>query len=200
MSLVSMAVDCLRRLVKIRPVAVAASVALGLGAQAGTPSAALGAGAGVVCNDVSFQVGITPNGPTPYTMTGSLCHSGATMPPVIEVLLHGSTYDDLYWDPPIGGGFYSYVDAATQGGYATLALNSLGAGTSSHPASSLLTVTASAEAVHQVVTQLRQGAPGRPAFGTFILVGHSAGTLIAWVEIATYHDVDGLIVTGQIHA
>lgn len=37
----------------------------------------------------------------------------------MQLLVHGATYNHLYWDFPHGPGYYSYVDAATAAGYAT---------------------------------------------------------------------------------
>ena len=38
------------------------------------------------------------------------------------------------------------------------------------------------------------------AFAHVILVGHSVGSVEAWIEAARYHDVDAMIVTGALHA
>ncbi len=38
------------------------------------------------------------------------------------------------------------------------------------------------------------------AFAHVIMVGHSLGSIEAWVEAARYHDVDAMIVTGALHA
>jgi hypothetical protein len=39
-------------------------------------------------------------------------------PATVQLLVHGASYDHLYWNFPYGGGYYSYVDAATAAGYA----------------------------------------------------------------------------------
>ena len=38
------------------------------------------------------------------------------------------------------------------------------------------------------------------AFQHVIMVGHSIGSVEAWIEAARYHDVDAVIVTGALHA
>jgi len=40
----------------------------------------------------------------------------------------------------------------------------------------------------------------RHAFTHVMLVGHSFGSIEAWVEAAAYHDVDAVLVTGALHA
>ena len=38
----------------------------------------------------------------------------------MQLVVHGATYNHLYWNFPYGGGYYSYVEAATAAGYAAL--------------------------------------------------------------------------------
>jgi pimeloyl-ACP methyl ester carboxylesterase len=37
------------------------------------------------------------------------------------------------------------------------------------------------------------------AFSRVLWVGHSFGSVLAWTEVSSYHDVDGVIVTGALH-
>jgi hypothetical protein len=46
---------------------------------------------------------------------------------------------------------------------------------------------------------LRGGAIGGVQFGKVIEVGHSFGSIASWEEAATYHDINGVIITGRIH-
>jgi pimeloyl-ACP methyl ester carboxylesterase len=110
----------------------------------------------------------------------------------------GATYDRYYWNPPGQPAKYSYVRAANSAGYATLDIDPLGTGTSSHPLSALVTVPTTAHTVHQVIQAARHGSLGR-AFSRVILVGHSMGTAVAWNEVANYHDVDALIASDNVH-
>ncbi|MEV4312480.1 alpha/beta fold hydrolase [Actinocrispum sp. NPDC049592] len=120
---------------------------------------------------------------------GQLCApAGAT---TVQVLLHGATYNRMYWDLPYGD--YSYQRQEAARGLATFAIDELGVGQSTRPLSTLLTGVTQASAVHQVVDYLRRG------YGKVVLHGHSAGSAIAVVEAATYHDVDGVILTGVTH-
>jgi pimeloyl-ACP methyl ester carboxylesterase len=117
----------------------------------------------------------------------------------VQLLVHGATYNHLYWDFPYGGGYYSYVDAATAAGYATFNIDRIGDGGSSHPPSSQLDLNAGAVALHDGITALRTGAVDGHAFQHVIVVGHSIGSIEAWVEAARYHDEKALIVTGVLH-
>jgi pimeloyl-ACP methyl ester carboxylesterase len=142
---------------------------------------------------VTVPVGLVPVGPKTYQVYGRLCEppGGAK---VVQLLVHGASYSHTYWDFPE----YSYVDYMTQHGYATLAIDELGVGQSSHPPSVLVTQNAGAQAIHDVVTAARSGGL-RNQFHQVVLVGHSFGSLTAYVEAATYHDVDGVVATGVSH-
>ncbi|RJQ76416.1 alpha/beta hydrolase [Pseudonocardiaceae bacterium YIM PH 21723] len=119
----------------------------------------------------------------------SLCvPQGAT---TIQVLVPGGTYNRTYWD--WAGNGTSYVRAMNNAGVATLAMDRLGAGTSSHPLSTLVTGDAAADAIHQVIQAVK------PRFQKVVLVSHSVGTALARVETARYHDADGLVLTGLGH-
>jgi pimeloyl-ACP methyl ester carboxylesterase len=133
-------------------------------------------------------------------MWGQLCYRGSREPATVQLLVHGASYDHLYWNFPYGGGYYSYVVAATAAGYATLNIDRIGDGNSSHPPSAELDLTAGAVALHDAVTALRTGAVDGHPFQHVIMVGHSIGSIEAWIEAARYHDVDAVIVTGALHA
>ena len=47
---------------------------------------------------------------------------------------------------------------------------------------------------------LRSGAVDGNAFRHVIMVGHSLGSIEAWIEDARYHDVDAVIITGALHS
>ena len=118
----------------------------------------------------------------------------------MQLLVHGATYNHLYWDFPYGDGYYSYVDAATAAGYATFDVDRIGDGNSSHPPSTDVTLTAGAVALHDAVTALRIGTVDGHPFQHVIMVGHSLGSIEAWIEDALYHDVNVMIITGALHA
>jgi pimeloyl-ACP methyl ester carboxylesterase len=119
----------------------------------------------------------------------------------VQLLVHGDTYNHLYWDFPYNNAYYSYVNQITGGGYATFNIDRLGSGASSKPESSMVTVDAGVTALHDVITELRSGAIGGHIFRRVIWVGHSYGSMYGWFEMAKYpHDVNAAIFTGALHA
>ena len=152
------------------------------------------------CAAYTLPVAITDPGPADQSMWGQLCYRGSREPATVQLLVHGATYNHLYWDFPYGDGYYSYVDAATAAGYATFDVDRIGDGNSSHPPSTDVTLTAGAVALHDAVTALRTGAVGGHPFQHVIMVGHSLGSFDAWIEDALYHDVNAMIITGALHA
>nr|WP_042198179.1 alpha/beta hydrolase [Kibdelosporangium sp. MJ126-NF4] len=147
-----------------------------------------------VCRDLHFPVTLTV---VPQTMYGKLCvpDGGAK---TVHVLVPGGTYNSTYWDIGYSPETRSYRRAMNNAGYATLALDRLGTGRSTIPLSALLTAITEAEVVHEVVQQLRSGARG-PKFDKIILGGHSFGSGVAIIEAGTFHDVDGVLITGLAH-
>src|SRR2546429_6486246 len=131
--------------------------------------------------------------------------AGAT-PGTVQLLVHGCLYNGRYWDypDPTGGtDRYSYVSHALRAGYATLAVDMLGTGGSTHPPSSQATVDAGVWVIHQVVQALRGGTvtgPRGPArFAHVIEVSWSFGTFFSWLEVSRYQDVDAAVFTGATH-
>jgi pimeloyl-ACP methyl ester carboxylesterase len=143
----------------------------------------------------------------PQHVLVKLCLPDGPPPSTVQLLVHGITYDHRYWniadpaDP--ASNRYSWEAAAAGAGYATLAIDRIGNGQSSHPISALVDINSNASVVHQVVQALRAGAiesPGSPvAFDKVVLVGHSYGSMTAWFAASRYQDVDGLIITGATH-
>ncbi|HWC78423.1 MAG TPA: alpha/beta hydrolase [Pseudonocardiaceae bacterium] len=130
-------------------------------------------------------------------IAGTLC-----APPqatAVQLLIHGWTYDRNYWDLPYDPDTYSYVRAANRDGYATLDIDRLGDGQSSHPLSAFDNFYADVSTVHQVIGALRTGQLGQP-FGKVIEVGHSLGSLVTMTEAGLYKDADAIITTGIAHS
>ncbi|MGH3788452.1 MAG: alpha/beta hydrolase [Pseudonocardiaceae bacterium] len=117
----------------------------------------------------------------------------------MQLLIHGGTYNRLYWDFPYQPERYSYQRDMARHGYATFAVDRLGTGQSTKPPSVTLLDRVEAESIHQVIGHLRAGRVGGVRFDRVILVGHSLGSGVVTVEAATYHDVDGVILTGTSH-
>ncbi|MFD4638458.1 alpha/beta hydrolase [Lentzea sp. NPDC058436] len=125
------------------------------------------------------------------TMYGRLCvPQGAR---TLQVLVPGGTYTSGYWDIPVDGETRSVTRAMNSAGIATMAVDRIGSGKSTKPLSILVDVPNQAQAVHQVIQNLR------PRFSKVLVGGHSIGSAIAMAEAGTYRDVDGVLVTGMTH-
>jgi pimeloyl-ACP methyl ester carboxylesterase len=147
------------------------------------------------CTDVRIPVTISDGLSGP--IAGRLCvPAGAT---TVQLLLHGITYGQYYWDLPFQPEKYSYVAAANRAGYATLNIDRLGVGDSFHPPSALVTLENDASVVHQVIQALRSGQVGGTAFHKVVLVGHSYGSLISFITAGRHQNVDALVATGASH-
>ncbi|MGH3896676.1 MAG: alpha/beta hydrolase, partial [Pseudonocardiaceae bacterium] len=120
-------------------------------------------------------------------------------PTTVQLLIPGGTYNSVYWDFPYQPDRYSYQRDMAGHGYATFAVDQLGTGQSTKPPSAILLSSVEAAAIHQVVGHLRAGRVGGVRFDRVILVGHSLGSGVATLEAATYHDVDGVILTSATH-
>lgn len=130
---------------------------------------------------------------------GTLCHPSAGPAETVQVLVHGGTYDRSYWDFPYKPERYSYTLAATRAGYSTLNIDRIGYGESTQVPSAALSGTVHAHSIHQIIGKLRAGEIGGTRYGKVVLVGHSLGSGITVLEASTYHDVDGVILTGMAH-
>lgn len=106
-------------------------------------------------------------------------------PAVIQVTVPGFTYSHAYFDFPYQPDQYSYTRAMVAAGYAVFDLDRISTGRSSQPLST------DAYTIHLAVQALR-----RVRFTTVEMVAHSLGPQIAAVKVGTYHDVDGLVLTG----
>ena len=152
---------------------------------------------GVSCQayDVPVTLAVDPPAQTVY---GELCvpQNGAT---TVFVLLHGTTYNHLYYDLPYQPESYSLADRLNRAGYATFNLDKVGAGNSSRPPSASVVTSVMADALHQVIQGLRAGAFNATTFSKVAFVGHSGGAIIGVIESLTYGDMDGLVLEGLAH-
>jgi pimeloyl-ACP methyl ester carboxylesterase len=115
----------------------------------------------------------------------------------VQVLVHGLTYDRRYWTLPGG---YNYVEFMTRAGYAVAVFDRVGTGESTRPPAEQVTTDLHVRVLHEIVRGLRDGSlTGRP-FDKVVVVGHSYGSGIGIIEAARHQDVDGLIVSGMLHA
>lgn len=177
--------------------AIVPAVLVATDARAATPAAA--SSGPLQCNTYIFKVKQFATDIIRQSVWGQLCFRGQiTADTPVQLLLHGGAYNHTYWDSPFQPERYSYVQAATKRGYATLNIDRLGYGQSDHPVATTLNFDVAGFITHQLVQTLRAGLLG-VRFNRVILNGHSMGALTAEKEAATYHDVDGLIVSGIGH-
>ncbi|KAJ7309953.1 Alpha/beta hydrolase family-domain-containing protein [Mycena albidolilacea] len=143
-----------------------------------------------------------------YDVYGVFCQP-ATVPPVnadvVQFLVHGFTYTNQYWSPPIEEfRNYSYSAFSCDRGLPSLAIDWVGVGLSSRPvnASDVQYATEAAVA-SQLARQLKNVSifPGVQPFKKVIGIGHSAGSVLlnfaALVE-GPRSPFDGLIMTGAL--
>jgi pimeloyl-ACP methyl ester carboxylesterase len=134
------------------------------------------------------------------SLFGALClPSPSARPATAQLLVHGGTYNHQYWDWPVRPEQYSYVRRALAAGHAVMNVDRLGNGRSTRPPSALVTLEKGAAALHDAVTGLRSGTIAGFPIRNVVLVGHSVGTIVGWVEASTYQDVTAVVATGMTH-
>lgn len=153
--------------------------------------------------DSSFVLDAISGGPSvisgSYSIFCKLClpsdPSKASKVKTVQLLTHGATLDHTYWDIAPG---YSYVDVASDAGYATLSYDQLGVGYSDHPDPIQVVQAASQLAVtHGLVEVLRGGRLGGFDFDKVVGVGHSAGSTLTQAITTKYpKDFDAVILSG----
>lgn len=178
-----------------------AIVALAMTLLAPGTATATETGAGPRCRQIEVAVALTEGGPKDQRIVGDLCEPRGVRATIIQLLVHGITYNAGYWsfpDPSGGTDRYNYVAHANRAGFATLAIDRVGSTRSSKPLSTDLTIDSNAHSVHQVVQAIRSGAIHRSGGGRFakvVYVGHSYGTWTGWFEVGRYGDVDAAVFT-----
>ncbi|KAI7780399.1 hypothetical protein LA080_016123 [Diaporthe eres] len=153
--------------------------------------------------DSTFAINAVSGGPSvisgSYSIFCRLClpsdPAKAHKVKTVQLLTHGATLDHTYWDIAPG---YSYVDAATAAGYATLSYDQLGVGNSDHPDPIQDVQAASQVAVtHGLVELLRAGKLGGFDFDKVVGVGHSAGSTLTQAITTRYPEgLDAVILSG----
>jgi pimeloyl-ACP methyl ester carboxylesterase len=153
----------------------------------------------VTCREHRVQVALAAARPADQTIVAKLCGRNPLAGRVLHVLISGATYGSLAWDFPYQPERYSYVRALTGAGVATLNVDRLGMGASSHPDSSDVNIDSHIFIYHQLIRAARSGGFG-PAFDKVVIVGHSYGSVIAYGVGNRYPgEVDGVIIAGLQH-
>ncbi|KAI1121286.1 Alpha/Beta hydrolase protein [Nemania abortiva] len=153
--------------------------------------------------DSTFGANVTAGGPSVisgnYSIYVKLCLPSdpekAAEVKTVQLLTHGATLDHTYWDIAPG---YSYVDVASEAGYATLSYDQLGVGKSAHPDPiQIVQATSQVAATHELVGLLRNAKMGGYHFDKIVGVGHSAGsTLTQGITTKYPRDFDAVILSG----
>lgn len=152
------------------------------------------------CERTTSTVRLTPADATRYRIAGWLCGPRSPGNQEVEFLVHGFSYNHLYW-MGLGVDRLDYVRAASQQGRTTFVIDQLGVGESDHPDPQQTTFENLAYTVHQLVGQLRAGQIGseHTRFQRVIGVGHSMGAGTWIVESGTYRDVNAVILADDLH-
>ncbi|WP_308014431.1 alpha/beta hydrolase [Nocardia coffeae] len=132
-------------------------------------------------------------------------HLGATLcapaaAKTVMVLMSGSNYNGTYWDFDYQPQTYNFREAMNRAGYATLVVDRLGNGSSTHPPGLSLNAEDTSEPLHGIVQSLRHGLAGAAPFAKVVTVGHSLSSGTSVMEASKYHDVDAVALTGYSHA
>ncbi|WP_437964192.1 alpha/beta hydrolase [Sorangium sp. So ce260] len=151
---------------------------------------------GATCRGYYFPVTQQEGSSAVHRVFGELCaREQLTSDTPIQILLHGGTYDHVYWDWPYQPETYSYVEHATRRGFATLNVDRLGYGKSDRPDPYALGFPAAGHVTRQLVQYLRRGAL-RVRFETVVLNGHSMGGITAEHAASEGAGVDAVIISG----
>jgi alpha-beta hydrolase superfamily lysophospholipase len=178
---------------KQRVWSLAVSVALTIVVPAGR------APASASCTPVSIPVALAAGFPAEQQVAGTLCAPPGSEAEPLQILMSGVTYGREYWDYGYDPAAYSFVRFMNGQGLATLNVDRLGIGASSHPPSVSLTVDSEAFVLDQLVGAARRGDLGR-RWPRIVTTGHSTGSAIASIHAARFADVDGVVLTGWLHS
>ncbi|MFY9587000.1 MAG: alpha/beta hydrolase [Actinomycetota bacterium] len=188
---------------------VRARFALLLLAVAWLPILPASGGGGIVREPISFSV-TNPLAPgQTFTINGTMIRPRAGCTGSVLLAMHGLSYGAWAWDFPLRPDTYSVAQAFAKRGYAMVAVDRLGYGTSAgqgmpdHPNGYTLTVEGYAEMAAQMARQLRAGTyhSASPApFAHVGLIGHSAGTEVVELAAGLHPGIaDVLIATAYTH-
>lgn len=150
-------------------------------------------------NDLRFPVSLSDG--SAHTIAASAHFEGDPSGKLLQVAIHGISYDRRYWDvPSFNGTAYSYAEYMAAKGDVVLAIDQLGAGQSSRPDGDFLGLDETARSIAALVSDLRS--PHNPlgvAFERIVLVGQSFGGLTAVRAQAATACANGVVVTGWLH-
>lgn len=156
-----------------------------------------------------FQVNsdiVVRNSAGAYIVTGNfniattLCYpessNSTTSPATVQVLGHGVGLDRSYWDISPSN---SYVEAAAEAGYATLAFDRLGVGDSDKPDPiNVVQANVHVEVLFNLAKGLRNGQIGLKPFKNVVGVGSSFGGIVQIGANAKYPTAFDAVVISSV--
>ncbi len=101
-----------------------------------------------------IPVTLAAGDPESYSVSGELCATTGELAAggTVQLLIHGATYNHSYWNfGTVDGIDYSYAQDVAVAGFPTFAIDEIGAGASSHPPSTDITIQAAAYVAHEIV-------------------------------------------------
>ena len=128
-----------------------------------------------------------------YTIRGTMTKPACAT--TVILAMHGLSYGQWAWDFPLQPATYSTADALAARGYAFVAVDELGYGSSDKPNGYTVTVESLADIANQIALQLRAS-----GFTRVVYLGHSAGSEIVELAAGLYGGADAVIATGYEHA
>lgn len=135
-----------------------------------------------------------------YDVYGTYCRPSTMIDHnVLQIFVHGSSYNKSFWEGLGFGASYDWVAFANTEGYHTLALDGLSHGPNGQPLDPFGTVQVGIqiEILHQLITSFHSSTRALSrAFDRFAFVGHSLGSAIGTLLAARYPaDVDAYVLT-----
>ncbi|KAI1262344.1 hydrolase [Xylariaceae sp. FL1019] len=116
----------------------------------------------------------------------------------LQLLVHGSMYNKAMWDFPYKRDTYSWTRFMNLNGFATLAVDLVGAGKSTHPDGLLeAQIEVFVQTLHDIIQQLRTTTLLGKTFSQIAYVGFSVGAIVGNGIADRYpNDVDMLLFLG----
>ena len=149
-------------------------------------------------SEQKLEFPIEIDGATDATFAGYFYPAQGEPREILQVLVHGVSYDHRYWDAgTVNGQDYSYARYMAARGFDVLAIDLPGTGSSPVPKGSPVLVEAVGKAISNLIDSLREpdAIPGC-RFRHVSLVGHSMGCMVTVKTQATWSPADSLVVTG----
>ncbi|WP_311215004.1 MULTISPECIES: alpha/beta fold hydrolase [unclassified Arthrobacter] len=144
---------------------------------------------------LDFPISITDQDGLQFA--GHFFPSGGRGRGVLQVLVHGISYDHRYWNAGlVNGRDYSYVTYMASQGFDLLAIDLPGTGASDKPDGHSVSLEAVGSALSSLVERLKEPGviPGK-TFDHIALIGHSMGASLSVYSEARWPAADSLVVT-----